>query len=164
MLADAKLPHKFWAEALSKAVSLQNRSPAKALNKMTPYQAWRDERPTVNHLRVFGYTAFAHVSKDEPKVLDSKERKCICIFLGYGCEAKGYKLYDPERGRVFHSRDVIFLEFSNYSIEEEPSATKRDEKQEQFGYSLEETDQGEESKLALRRSTGERKPPAGFLR
>ena len=59
MLADGKLPHKFWAEALSTAVYLQNRSPTKALNKMTPYQAWRDERPTVNHLRIFGCTAFA---------------------------------------------------------------------------------------------------------
>ena len=84
MLADAKLPHKFWAEALSTAVYLQNRSVTKALNKMTPYQAWRDERPTVNHLRIFGCTGFAHVSNDERKKLDSKARKCI--FLGYGNE------------------------------------------------------------------------------
>ena len=104
MLADAKLPRKFWAEALSTAVYLQNRSPTKALNKMTQYQAWRYERPTVNHLRIFGCTAFAHVSKDERKKLDSKARKCI--FLGYRSETKGYRLYDPERRRVFHSRDV----------------------------------------------------------
>ena len=160
ILADAKLPHKFWAEALSTAVYLQNRSPTKALNKMTPYQAWRDERPTVNHLRIFGYTAFAHVSKDQRKKLDSKARKCI--FLGYGSETKGYRLYDPERRRVFHSRDVIFHEFSNYSIEEEPTATKRDEKHEhlvEFDYSLEEPGQDDESKLVLRKSTRERKPP-----
>ena len=34
MQADAKLPHKFWVEALSTAVFLQNRSPTKAVNKM----------------------------------------------------------------------------------------------------------------------------------
>ena len=111
MLADSKLPHKFSAEALSTAVYLQNRSPTKAVNKMTPYEAWRDERSTLNHLRIFGCTAFVHVPKD-----------------GYGSETKGYRLYDPERRRVFNSRDAIFHEFSNYSIEEEPSATMEEEK------------------------------------
>ena len=127
---------------------------------MTPYEGWSDERPTVNHLRVFGCTGFAHVPKDERKKLDSKARKCI--FLGYGSETKGYRVYDPERRRVFHTRDVIFHEFSNYSIEEEPSATKEEENHErlvEFDYSLEEPVQDEESKLELRRSTRERKPP-----
>ena len=54
MLADAKLPQKFWAEALSTAVYLRNRSPTKAVNDMTPYEAWTGEKPRVDHLRVFG--------------------------------------------------------------------------------------------------------------
>ena len=33
MLADARLPHRFWAEALSTAVCLRNRSPAMAVKK-----------------------------------------------------------------------------------------------------------------------------------
>ena len=65
MLAGAKLPHKFWAEALSTAVYLQNRSPTKAVKEMTPYQAWTGERPTVQHLRIFGCTVFAHVQNEE---------------------------------------------------------------------------------------------------
>ena len=39
MLADSKLPHEFWAEALSTAVYLRNRSPTKALQKVTPCEA-----------------------------------------------------------------------------------------------------------------------------
>ena len=39
MLADAKLPQKFWAEALTSAVYLQNRSPTKARDDMTPFEA-----------------------------------------------------------------------------------------------------------------------------
>ena len=50
MLADTKLPHKFWAEAVSTAVYLRNRSPSKAVKGMTPYEAWTGERPNVNHL------------------------------------------------------------------------------------------------------------------
>ena len=37
MLADAHLPHKFWAEALSTAVYLCNRSSTKAVSGKTPY-------------------------------------------------------------------------------------------------------------------------------
>ena len=33
------------------------------------------------------------------------------ILLGYGTEIKGYRLFDPNQCRVFHSRDVLFGEF-----------------------------------------------------
>ena len=39
MLADSKLPHRFWAEALSTCVYLRNHSPTKALKGVTPYEA-----------------------------------------------------------------------------------------------------------------------------
>ena len=54
MLIDSKLPHKFWAEALSTATYLRNRSPTKAIEGMTPHEAWTKEKPQVEHLRVFG--------------------------------------------------------------------------------------------------------------
>ena len=53
MLADARLPHRFWAEALSTAVYLRNRSPTKAVKGMTPFEAWTGEKPNAEHLRVF---------------------------------------------------------------------------------------------------------------
>ena len=57
MLADSKLPKRFWAEALSTAVYLQNRSPTKAAEGMTPFEAWTGEKP-VKHLRIFGCAAY----------------------------------------------------------------------------------------------------------
>ena len=39
MLADSKMPPRFWAEALSTAVYLRNRSPTKSVNRMTPFEA-----------------------------------------------------------------------------------------------------------------------------
>ena len=42
------------------------------------------------------------------------------MFLGYGTETKGYRLYDCERRRVIFSRDVKFNE-SEFGIEKEPS-------------------------------------------
>ena len=70
MLFYAHLPLKFWAEALSTAVYLRNRSPTKAVEDKTPYEAWSGDRPNVKHLRVFGCIAYAHVLKDERKKLD----------------------------------------------------------------------------------------------
>lgn len=104
MLADAQLPKRFWAEALETATYLRNRSPAKSLDQMTPFEAWTGRRPDIRHLRVFGCTAYAHIPRDERGKLDSKTR--TCWLMGYGDTTKGYRLYDRTRLTVFYSRDV----------------------------------------------------------
>lgn len=119
MLSDAQLPKRFWAETLSTAVFLRNRSPTSAVQGKTPFEAWTNEKPNVNHLRVFGCLCFAHIPKDERKKLDAKSKRCI--LLGYGFETKGYRLYDVERERVFFSRNVVFDETRN-GIEKEPQS------------------------------------------
>ena len=110
MLADSKLPHRFWAEALSTCVYLRNHSPTKALRGITPYEAWNGIKPDVSHFRVFGCAAYVHVPKVERHKLDCKVRKCV--LMGYRANQKGYRLYDIERMKVIHSRDVVFDETS----------------------------------------------------
>ncbi len=53
--------------------------------------------------------------KMKEKKLNSKAKKGI--FLGYGTETKGYRLYDLKKAKVFYSRDVIFNE-SERAVEE----------------------------------------------
>ena len=117
MLADSKLPHRFWAEALSTATYLRNRSPTKVLESITPFEAWYGRKPDVSDLRIFGCSAYAHVAKVERRKLDKKTRKCI--LLGYGERQKGYRLYDIARGKVIYSRSVSFNELSMGEIQEE---------------------------------------------
>lgn len=117
MLADSTLPHRFWAEALSTAVYLRNRSPTKALQGITPFEAWHGTKPDVSSLRIFGCSAYAHVPKTERHKLDSKTRKCV--LLGYCEQQKGYRLYDLSRDKVFSSRDVLFNEASVPGIQKE---------------------------------------------
>ncbi len=74
MLADAKLPQRFLAVALSTAVYLRNRSPTKSVKGMTPFEAWTGKKPKVDFLRVFGCIAYAHIPKDERKNLIPKQR------------------------------------------------------------------------------------------
>ena len=87
MLLDSNLPKKFWGEAISTAVYLKNRAPVKALNK-TQFEVWHGKKPKVNHLRVFGCDAYAHVSRDERAKFDMKT--CKCTMVGYGNVTKGY--------------------------------------------------------------------------
>uniref|UniRef100_A0A1X7VSJ8 Integrase catalytic domain-containing protein n=1 Tax=Amphimedon queenslandica TaxID=400682 RepID=A0A1X7VSJ8_AMPQE len=50
MLSHFKLPHKFWAEALSTAEYLRNRCPTKALPDKTQYEAFNGVKLNVGHL------------------------------------------------------------------------------------------------------------------
>ena len=105
MLVDAQLQHKFWAEALSTVVYLRNRSSTSTVTGMTPFQAWSGKKPSVvDNLRAFGCATYSHNPKDERKKLDPTAIKCI--FLGYGNVIKGYRLYDPVKARVIHSRSL----------------------------------------------------------
>ena len=117
MLVDSKLPHRFWAEALSTCVYLRNHSPTKALRGITPYEAWIGIKPDVSHFRVFGCAAYVHVPKVERHKFDCKVKKCV--LLSYAANQKGYRLYDIERMKVIHSRDVVFDETSMPGIQKE---------------------------------------------
>ena len=59
-------------------------------------------------MRIFGCKAYVHVPKDERSKLDAKSRPCI--FVGYGQDKFGYRLYDPVAKKLVRSRDVVFLE------------------------------------------------------
>ena len=61
----------------------------------------------------------AHILKDERKKLNLKAKQCI--FLGYGEATKGYRLYNPDKRRVFYSRDVVFNENSLGAKKEQSS-------------------------------------------
>ncbi len=94
MLSNASLPKQFWAEAVSTACYLINRSPSYAIDKKTPIEVWSGSPANYSDLRVFGCTAYAHVDngKLEPKAIK-------CIFLGYpsGVKAISYGVLKLKR-------------------------------------------------------------------
>ena len=56
MLLEAQLPARFWAEAVSTAVYLLNRSPTKAPNDITPFEAWHGRKPPQATFAALGVT------------------------------------------------------------------------------------------------------------
>ncbi|CAL8081534.1 unnamed protein product [Prunus armeniaca] len=108
MLSHAKLPKSFWGKALTTAVDLINLSPSAPLNSDVPNKFWSGKDVFYNHLTVFGCRVFIHIPKDEISKLDMKSKECI--FVGYGNEEFGYRLWDPVAREIIRSRDAVFFE------------------------------------------------------
>jgi hypothetical protein len=93
MLSGVVLGKEFWAEVVGTACYLVNRSPSSTLDDKTPQEVWTGKKPSLTHLKVFGYDAYVHVPKENMSKLYKKNEKCI--FIGYKYGLKGYKLWNP---------------------------------------------------------------------
>lgn len=108
LILNSRLDKSFWAEAVSTAAYIINRSPTKALDYKTPYEKWSGKKPNINNMRIFGCDAMVHVPKAKRQKLDSKAVKML--FVGYCEYTKGYRFYDRNKRQIYKSRDAIFLE------------------------------------------------------
>ena len=108
MVKSQALPHAFWLEAVMCATYVLNRCPTKALQNVTPYEAWNGRKPSVAHLRVFGCLEYALVPQKHQTKLDDKAIKCI--FAGYSNESKGHHFFHPQTKKILVSQDVVFVE------------------------------------------------------
>lgn len=98
------VPICWWAEAVSTAVYLINRSPNTVHPNNTPYELGFKMKPRMDHLRVFGSHGYAHVDQVKRTKLEAKSFKCM--FLGYAEDTKGYRVYDLEKDKISVSRSV----------------------------------------------------------
>lgn len=108
LLADAQLPELFWAEAVNTATYIRNRCSKTVLNGQVPEEVYTQRKQSVSYFKVFGCAAYAWI----PPHLRTKlqARSTESIFVGYCEDRKGYRLYEPQRQRIFTSRDVTFME------------------------------------------------------
>ncbi len=93
---------------MSTSVHVLNLTPCVPLQFDVPDKVWTGKDVSYDHLHIFGCKAFVHIPKDERSKLDVKTRQCI--FLGYGLDEFGYRLYDPVEKKLVRSRDVVFME------------------------------------------------------
>jgi Integrase core domain len=108
MLKMAKLPKQFWGEAVRTSCYLINRSPSVPLKFEISERVWSKKNVSYSHLRVFECKAYVHIPKERRSKLDDKATPCI--FLGYGNEEFGYRLWDLEKRRIVRCKDVVFYE------------------------------------------------------
>jgi hypothetical protein len=108
MLFESGLSKTLWAEAVATACYLQNRLPTSKLGNKTPFEAWFNKKPSLDHLRIFGCNAYAHVPSQKRRKLDARAKRYI--FVGYSSQSKGYRLWNSATKEIIISRDVTFDE------------------------------------------------------
>jgi hypothetical protein len=108
MRIQSGLPKQFWAEAINTAAYLINRGPSVPLEQRIPEEVWSGKEVNLSWLKVFGCTAYVHISDHARGKLDPKSLKCT--FIGYGGDEFGYRLWDDQNKKIIRSRDVIFNE------------------------------------------------------
>jgi hypothetical protein len=105
LLKQRGMPAVFWGEAVVTTVYILNRSPTKALNSRTPYEAWHVRKPAVSHLWVFGCLTLA---KELGHIDKLNDRSTPWVFIGYAEGSKAYRILNPRTQRVRTTRDVVF--------------------------------------------------------
>lgn len=110
MLLNARLSEGFWEEAVRTAVYLKNRSPTKAVDSITPSEAWTGQRPNLDHLRPFGCDACAFIHPDLRTKWDSKMKSSI--FLGYIENT-------TTQYRVWNGHRIVVVAASNLRFDEQ---------------------------------------------
>lgn len=108
LLIESGLGQEYWAECLNTCVYLKNRCPTVAVKNAVPHELWTGNKVAVNHLKVFGCAAYAHVKGHVGK-LEPRAKKYV--FVGYCDNMKAYRLIDlDDPTKVVKSRDVSFIE------------------------------------------------------
>lgn len=71
----------------------------------------------MGHIRVFGCVAYMRIPSVNLKKLDNRSK--MVVNLGKEPGTKAYRLFDPATGRVFVSRDVVFIEQKSWPWSQE---------------------------------------------
>ena len=108
LLINRALPGHLWAEVVKAAGDLLNLRSTKHNPDKTPNELFYGKKPSINHLRVFGSSVFAHTPKVSRTKLDPRAERCV--LLSFDEAAKAYRCYRPSTRKVFITRDLLIDE------------------------------------------------------
>lgn len=110
------VPKRFWADAVTTAVFLINRMPARIIGYQTPLRMLSLLHPIPSALnlcpKVFGCVCYVHVHSHFRDKFDPRALKCV--FLGYSNSQKGSSCFHPPEGKYYISMDVQFCESRSF--------------------------------------------------
>ncbi|GFW19186.1 retrovirus-related Pol polyprotein from transposon TNT 1-94 [Trichonephila clavipes] len=106
MLNSSGLSKGFSSEAFLCHTSVCNRV-SHGNQNLTPFELYKDHKPSVKELKIFVSTAFLGVPKLRKKLgMGPKEG----IILGYELKTRGYRIWLPNERKVVESINVSFNE------------------------------------------------------
>lgn len=108
LLKGKGLPVYFRGEAIRHSIYLLNRLPTRAVEGVTPYEAWSGSKPQLDHLRIFGCLDHMRIPSVNLKKLYSRSKEVV--YLGKEPGSKAHRVYDPNSKTICISRDLVFEE------------------------------------------------------
>jgi hypothetical protein len=131
MRSDAGLPPNLWAECALAAFYLAQRTPTRALQGMTPYEAFYGKKPRISHLREYGCRAFVLIqNKANPKIYVRSEE---CVLVGYSTNSKAYRCWNRKTKCIITSYNVTFIESQDATQRPPPTNLLTEEMDEENG-------------------------------
>nr|GEX07080.1 ribonuclease H-like domain-containing protein [Tanacetum cinerariifolium] len=113
MLADAKLPVTFWAEAVNTACYVQNRVLVNKSHNKTPYEFFNGRTLAIGFLKPFGCHVIILNTLDNLGKFEAKGDEGY--FIGYSMSSKVFRVFNKRTKRVEENLHIEFLE--NKAIE-----------------------------------------------
>nr|GEY58045.1 ribonuclease H-like domain-containing protein [Tanacetum cinerariifolium] len=113
MLADAKLPVTFWAEAVNTACYVLNMVLVNMSHNKTPYKLFNGRSPAIGFLKPFGCHVMILNTLDNLGKFEEKRDEGY--FIGYSMSSKAFRVFNKRTRRVEENLHVEFLE--NKAIE-----------------------------------------------
>ena len=110
MRLSCNAPLHMWDEFILTASYLSTLTASKAANGRTPYELWFGRRPSLTHLCEIGSRAYVFTTGTNPKIA---ARSIEFTLIGYASNAKAYRCWHRESGRIIDSFHVTFVEHLN---------------------------------------------------
>ena len=119
----SSLPRQLWDEVVCTVVYLISQLPKPNLQNRSPFHLVYNQEPDYYPLKSFECTCYPCLRPYTTSKLDSPLERCI--FLGYSAFHHGYRCLSLASGKIYISRDVIFMEHI-YPYKEQPSINNPD--------------------------------------
>nr|GFB90952.1 hypothetical protein [Tanacetum cinerariifolium] len=107
MLADAKLPVIFWAEAVNTACYVQNRVLVNKSHNKTPYELFNSRTLAIGFLKPFGCHVMILNTLDHFGKFDAKGDEGY--FIRYSMSSKAFRVFNKRTKKVEENLHVDFL-------------------------------------------------------
>ena len=118
-MAESGIALKYWADAISTIVYVQNLILSSQQPGTIPAKLWFGQHQHISHLRPFGATACAHIPSDLSLSKLFPQLVKVALLSYFGNDS--YKLLEKNTGAVFRSHNVIFEEgTTNYAKQPTP--------------------------------------------
>nr|GEV02778.1 reverse transcriptase domain-containing protein [Tanacetum cinerariifolium] len=101
------------AEEIATTCYTQNRSIIILTHDKIAYHIINDRKPSIKHLHIFG--CIRYITRDGENLDKMKEKRDLCILVGYSTQSKGYRVYNKRTRMIVESIHIRFDEIKEVS-------------------------------------------------